>query len=204
MPDRSAAPGAGGRPRDASIDDAVLDATLHQLARDGFSGLSLASVAAEAGTTRPAIYRRWPNKGSLVVDAIARLAQVEPPPLGGEPFEDLVAELEHFRHCITEAAALPLAGLMLGDGIDETLRARYHDLVVVPRRARIRGCLQRAIDEGALHPDADLAIAGTFLTGSWYALALANAPRPDDWARRTATLVWRACGGEPGTHPYAG
>jgi AcrR family transcriptional regulator len=186
-----------GRPRDASIDDAVLDATLHRLARDGFAGLSLASVATEAGTSRPAIYRRWPDKESLVVDAIARLAQVAPPDIGGSPFEDLVAELEHFRHCITEAAALPLAGLMLGDEVNETVRARYHDLVVVPRRARIRACLQRAIDEGSLDADADVVIAGTFLTGSWYALALAGVAPPADWARRTATLVWRACGGRP-------
>jgi AcrR family transcriptional regulator len=175
---------------------AVLDATLHQLARDGDAGLSLASVAAEAGTSRPAIYRLWPNKESLVVDAIVRLAQAAPPEPGDDPFEDLVAELEHFRHCITEAAALPVAGLMLSDGVNEALRAKYHDLVVAPRRSRIRACLQRAIAEGSLDSDADLEIAGTFLTGSWYALALAGVPPPADWARRTATLVWRACGGD--------
>lgn len=190
-----------GRPRDAAIDDAVLDATLRQLARDGFSALSLASVAAAAGTSRPAIYRRWPDKESLVIDAIARLAQVDPPEFVGDPFEDLVTELEHFRHCITEAAALPLAGLMLGDGVQDALRDKYHELIVVPRRTRIRSCLQRAVDDRTLDADADLAIAGTFLTGSWYSLALAQVDPPDDWARRTAVLVWRACGGEPSESP---
>ncbi|GIU90357.1 MAG: TetR family transcriptional regulator [Acidimicrobiia bacterium] len=194
---------SAGRPRDTTIDEAVLDATLRRLARDGFAGLSLAAVAAEAGTSRPAIYRRWPDKVSLVVDAIARLAQVAPPDAGGNPFEDLVAELEHFRHCITEAAALPLAGLMLGDEVDDTLRAKYRDLVVAPRRARIRACLQRAIDQGAIDADADLTIAASFLTGSWYALALAGNDPPDDWARRTAALVWRACGGRPDRHAAA-
>lgn len=189
-------PGAG-RPRDASIDDAVLDATLRQLAREGFSALSIAAVAAEAGTSRPAVYRRWPDKASLVVDAIARLAQVAPPASGGDPFDDLVAELEHFRHCITDAASLPVAALMLGDGIDESLRAKYVELVVAPRRARIRDCLDRAIAAGSLDADADLQIASSFLTGSWYALALARIPPPDDWATRVAALVWRACGGTP-------
>jgi AcrR family transcriptional regulator len=194
MTTRTADRPGGGRPRDAAIDAAVLDAALRQLACHGFSGLSLTAVAAEAGTSRPAIYRRWPDKESLVVDAIARLAQVSPPEHGGDPFEDLVAELEHFRHCITEAAALPLAGLMLGDGVEPALRAHYHELIVVPRRARIRDCLQRGIDDGSLDPDADLAIAGTFLTGSWYSLAIAGVTPPKDWARRSATLVWRACG----------
>lgn len=194
---KQAAERAAGRPRDASIDDAVLEATLRHLARDGFAGLSLAAVAADAGTSRPAIYRRWPDKASLVVDAIAGLAQAAPPVVAGDPFEDLVVELEHFRHCITEAAALPLAGLMLGDGVEDPLRDRYHELIVVPRRTRIRACLERGIEHGMLDADADLAIAGTFLTGSWYAMALARVDPPDDWALRVATLVWRACGGEP-------
>lgn len=184
-----------GRPRDPAIDDAVLEETIRQLGRDGFAGLSLASVAAGAGTSRPAIYRRWPDKHALVVDAISRLAQVDPPSPTGDPFEALVAELEHFRHCITLAGSLPVAGLMLTDGVDARVRERYQHDVVAPRRARIRACLQRAVDDGLVEADADLTIASTFLTGSWYALALTGTTPPPDWARRTATLVWRACGG---------
>lgn len=184
-----------GRPRDPSIDDAVLEETLRQLASHGFAALSLASVAAGAGTTRPAIYRRWPDKESLVVDAIARLAQVDPPERTGDPFDDLVTELEHFRHCITLAGSLPVAGLMLGDALDERVQATYREQIVAPRRARIRACLDAAIADGHLPPDADLLVASSFLTGSWYSLALVGTDPPDDWARRVATLVWRACGG---------
>jgi AcrR family transcriptional regulator len=186
-----------GRPRDPSIDDAVLEETLRQLASHGFAALSLASVAAGAGTTRPAIYRRWPDKESLVVDAIARLAQVDPPERTGDPFDDLVTELEHFRHCITLAGSLPVAGLMLGEALDERVRATYREQIVAPRRARIRACLDAAIVDGHLPPDADLLVASSFLTGSWYSLALVGTDPPDDWARRVATLVWRACGGTP-------
>jgi AcrR family transcriptional regulator len=142
----TAALGANSFPsRDASIDGAVLDATLHRLARDGFAGLSLASVAADAGTSRPAIYRRRPDKESLVVDVIARLGQAGSPAVGGSPCDELVATFEHFRPCITETAALPVAGLMLGD--DSTRQyARSTTTSVVG--FRIRACLQRAIDDG--------------------------------------------------------
>lgn len=190
-------PTTTGRPRDTAIDDAVLEATLRQLARDGMTGLSLASVAAEAGTTRPAIYRRWKDKTALVVDAVAHLARVAPPETTGDHFTDLVGELEHFRHCITEASALPLAGLMIGDGVDPAVREQYTLEIVRPRRARIRACLDGAVARGELPADADLAVAGSFLTGSWYAFALSGTKPPDDWALRTATLVWRACGGTP-------
>lgn len=190
-------PTATGRPRDAAIDAAVLDAALARLARDGFSGLSLAAVAADAGTTRPALYRRWPDKTALVVDAVARLAQVDPPVVTGDPFVDLVAELEHFRHCITEAAALPLAGLMLGDEVDPDVRAAYAEQVVRPRRTRIRALLDEALSRGLLAADCDHTVAASFLTGSWYSFAIAGAPPPDDWAERTVRLVWAACGGTP-------
>lgn len=188
---------AQGRPRDTSIDVAVLETTLRHLARDGFTGLSLSAVATDAGTTRPAIYRRWKDKTALAVDAVAHLAQVDPPDLTGEPFTDLVAELEHFRHCICEAGALPLVGLMLGDGVSNEVRRQYALEIVAPRRARIGACLTAAIERGDLPEDADLLIAASFLTGSWYSLALLGAEVPYDWARRTATLVWRACGGNP-------
>ncbi|RPA57861.1 TetR/AcrR family transcriptional regulator [Gordonia oryzae] len=185
-----------GRPRDDAIDDAVLDAVLSNLARDGYAGLSLAAVAAQAGTTRPAIYRRWPDKESLVIDAVERLATVDAPPVSGDPFDDLVAEMEHFRHCISEAGSLPLAGLMLGEGIDPPLREKYHQAVVAPRRKRIRGCFERAIEDGMLPAETDLTIASSVLTGSWYALMLAGVQPPRDWARRVVTVAWTGCAGQ--------
>jgi len=186
-----------GRPRDDSIDAAVLAAARRQMASAGLAGLSIAAVAEEAGTTRPTVYRRWPTKLELAVAAVADLAEVDPPQPTGDPFHDLVEELEHFRHCITDASALALAGVMLADGVDEVFQAAYRTHLVGPRRARLRACLQRGLDAGLLHPDDDLFVAGSLMTGSWYAFAIGGAPVPDDWSRRVATLVWRACGGTP-------
>jgi len=58
-----------GRPRDRRIDDAVLAATRELLVSEGYSGLSLTAVATAAGTSTPAIYRRWPTKAHLVHEA---------------------------------------------------------------------------------------------------------------------------------------
>lgn len=59
-----------GRPRDAEIDEAVLRATVELLERDGYLQLTIASVAERAGTSKPAIYRRWPTKAHLVHAAV--------------------------------------------------------------------------------------------------------------------------------------
>jgi len=185
------------RPRDATIDAAVLEAALEELRTQGYAGFSLSAVATRAGTTRPALYRRWSGKEALVIDAVAHLADTAAPERTGDTFADLVAELEDFRHCICEAAALPLAGLVMGGELDAGVVAAYRERVVAPRRSRLRGLLEEGVATGALDADADLAVAGGLLTGSWYALALAGAAPPDDWATRAARLVWRACGGSP-------
>ena len=59
-----------GRPRDGAIDAAVLRATVELLERDGYVQLTIGEVAARAGTSKPAIYRRWPTKAHLVHDAV--------------------------------------------------------------------------------------------------------------------------------------
>jgi hypothetical protein len=84
---------------------------------------------------------------------------------------------------------------MLSDDVDADVRDAYLTRIVQPRRARFRACLEGARDKNLIAADADLAIAGSFLTGSWYALAVSSTPAPPDWATRTARLVWAACGG---------
>ena len=186
-----------GRPRDAEIDAAVLAAARQHLAVHGLAGLSIAAVADDAGTTRPSLYRRWPTKLSLAVAAVADLAEVDPPTPTDDPFADLLAELEHFRHCITDASALALAGVMLQDGVDPEFQQHYREHLVKPRRSRIRACLERGVLDGSLESDADIAVVTTFATGSWFSFAIGGGKPPRDWAARTAALMWRACGGDP-------
>jgi AcrR family transcriptional regulator len=188
-------PGRLGRPRDTDIDRAVLATARRHLAIHGLAALSVAAIAQEAGTTRPSLYRRWPDKLQLAVAAVADLAEIDPPQPTDDPFRDLVAELEHFRDCVTEAATLALAGLMLQDGVDPEFQRQYREHLVKPRRGRLRACLERGVVAGLLSADADIALASTFATGSWYAFAIAGTPPPHDWPRRAATLIWRGCGG---------
>lgn len=61
-----------GRPRDPQIDHAVLDATVAVLSEVGYARLTLEAVARHAGTTKPSIYRRWPNRQELVLNALIR------------------------------------------------------------------------------------------------------------------------------------
>jgi AcrR family transcriptional regulator len=186
-----------GRPRSAAIDEAVLAAARRQLSDGGFAALSIAAVAGEAGTTRPAIYRRWPTKAALAESAMASYPTGVPPALAPEPdpFADLVAELEDFRRGVSLPGRLSLVGTMLQTTTAPDAAARYRARIIAPRRARLRAILQRAAERGLIDGDADLDVAVTMLTGSWYARCLAGDAVPDEWPRRIARLVWRAVGG---------
>jgi AcrR family transcriptional regulator len=193
----AAGPTAGpGRPRDGSIDGRVLAVTREQLATVGYDALSLSAVAAASGTTRAALYRRWSDKADLATAAIAALPDADPVPCTDDPFADLVAELERFRRGVGRPDGVSMVGTMLVSSTDPGLVARYRERVVAPRRRRLRSVLERARARGLLDADADLEVVVTMSTGSWYARALAGDRPPPRWAERTATLVWRACGGQ--------
>jgi AcrR family transcriptional regulator len=196
--DRESEPAVGvGRARDPGIDSRVLEAAARQLAAFGYDGMSVAAVAEEAGTTRQAVYRRWPGKAELGAAAMAALADLTTGLETSDPFGDLVAELTDFQRGVSRPGRLSLVGTMLQDGTDPGVRARYQAQVIAPRRRRLGLILERAQRLGLIPADADLEVALTMCTGPWYARALAGAEPPPNWPRRTATLVWRAVGGTP-------
>lgn len=193
-----------GRVRDPDIDARVLAVAARHLATAGYEAMSLAAVAQEAGTTRQAVYRRWPGKASLAEAAVLAAADTRTTAVSGDPLDGLIAELTDFQRGVSMPGRLSLAGTMLQDSTAPELVARYRARVVAPRRRRIRAILERARALGLIDADADLEIAITLCTGSWYARALAGEQPPPDWAARTAALVWRAVGGDGPARSTAG
>ncbi|HEX9520560.1 MAG TPA: helix-turn-helix domain-containing protein [Streptosporangiaceae bacterium] len=189
--------GAGrrGRSRDPGIDARLLAAAYRHLSVNGFEALSLTGVAREAGTTRQALYRRWPDKASLAAAALAAAADLGLAVRSEDPLADLAAELADFQRGVSRPGRMSLVGTMLQDSTDPALMARYQAEVIAPRRRRIRAILRRAQHLGLIDADADLEVAVTMGTGSWYARAVAGNSPPPDWPARTAALIWRAVGG---------
>lgn len=79
-----------GRPRDADADDRIIDAALAEYAEHGRAGYSLNGVARRAGVGKSSIYLRWPDKESVLVDAVH--ARSDAPTVDtGDLREDLLA-----------------------------------------------------------------------------------------------------------------
>jgi len=159
--------------------------------------MSLVAIADEAATTRQALYRRWPSKAELATAAIAALARAEQEASTDEPYADLVNELKRFQRGISRPDGLSMVGTMLNRATDPELVRLYRERVVGPRRTALLRILEQARVDGLLAVDADVEMAVTMLTGSWYARALGGQAPPRRWAERTASLVWRGLGGQP-------
>ena len=149
----------GGRPRDRQIDAAVIDATLSALDRSGYGRLTLEEVAREAGTTKPAIYRRWPNRQRLVLAALGhRLGRVRAPDTGCT-LCDLDECLKVFVAAFRRMPPGVIGPLFADCAGDEELRAAFMTTLLDPPRAAVRETLARAHARGDLRVDIDLELA---------------------------------------------
>lgn len=149
----------GGRPRRTEIDAAALDATLTLLGESGYRRLSLEEVARRAGTTKPALYRRWPSRPALVLAALAgRLGGIVVPDTGctmcdlGESIGVFVAA---FRRLPPD-----VIGPLLADcAADPELHAAFMTTLFDPPRQAVRQTLAGAVERGDLRRDLDLELA---------------------------------------------
>jgi AcrR family transcriptional regulator len=180
-----------GRPRDPRIDDAVLRATVELLAETGYPGLLVSAIAARAGTSKPAIYRRWPSKAHLVHQAVFPIGAATAIPDTGSLAGDLrqmVYRTMAFLTTPAARAALPgLVGEMAADPtLHSALLERFADIFAGGLAEWLGAAAARSEVRGDVTAT-ELAevIAGVTLLG-----LLTRATELDDtWVDRTTTLL---------------
>jgi AcrR family transcriptional regulator len=154
-----------GRPRDARADDAIIDATLALLVEEGFDRLSMDAVAARAGVGKATIYRRWPSKEALVIDAVARRTEPVPVDAAGPVRDQLVALLEGLA-AMAASSIGKLLPCMVGASVSNpALAAHYRAQILLPRRARVREVVERGVAAGELRADLDVEVAIDTIVG---------------------------------------
>ena len=147
--------GAQMRRRGETLERAIFDAVLDELQRVGLTGLTMEGVAACAHTGKAALYRRWPCKEDLVVDAIAHAL----PPLAGLPDhgnlrDDLLDLLRQMTAMVNSAAAGALQCLLSEIDRDPRFTRLVHERILAPRKRMFLAALQRAAERGQVRPEA--------------------------------------------------
>lgn len=199
MPTPAPSPRRAGRPRSAEADVAIMDATREALVEVGWSKLTVGHVAARAGVAKTTLYRRWANKGELVVHAVAALFdELELPDCGS-----LRADVE----CVV----LAFAGLLQQPGTnaslmavvaestnDPVLQEHIREAIVRRQKHLVLQGRERAQHRGELPPAAAdpaederlVDLIFDVIAGAVVHRTLVSAEPVDaEWARRFTTLL---------------
>jgi AcrR family transcriptional regulator len=171
---------------------AILSATADLLGEVGYTKLTVEAIAARAGVGKQTIYRWWPSKAALVLEAyLAGSDAVPPPPPAGSAREDVVALLGWLIAVLDRPTGGHVVAGLVGDlQHDPDLAEGFHRDVVPARRGPMRAALERARERGELRGDADVELAVDALHGAvFYRLLLSGEPLDADFAERVARQV---------------
>ena len=179
-----------GRPRDTRIDDAVLRATVELLEEIGYSRLTIPLVAARAGATPPAVYRRFPTKIELVYAAVFPDFPTAELVLAGDLESGvralMLASIDLFsRPAVHTAISGLMAEMPSEPGLSARLLGRFQDDTYV----RLQQFLDTAAVEGRAVGGVDARLFLDMISGT-VMMSLANERNLDDtWLDQTTALI---------------
>ncbi|MES2169202.1 MAG: TetR/AcrR family transcriptional regulator [Actinomycetota bacterium] len=147
-----------GRKRDHTRDPEILEAALDVLAESGYDGMTIDMVAARAKAGKATLYRRWPSKAELVIDAVAcmKKTNLDALPDTGTLRGDLLGMIK--PHTIEDAdrKLKVMTGLVSMLSRSPELADTAYQAITDPRARTTRMFMQRAIDRGEIRADADI------------------------------------------------
>ncbi|MFE5208594.1 TetR/AcrR family transcriptional regulator [Streptomyces sp. NPDC056600] len=205
MPRSTPAPRTG-RPRSAAADAAILAATREALVELGWSRLTLGDVALRAKVAKTTLYRRWPGKNELVVDAVAELFDELELPDRGSLAADIEGVVLRFAAILARPEARSgLMAVVAESTLDATLRERIRTSIVERQKRLVREGKARAQRRGELPPDPDPEAADRsfdlifdVVAGAVVHRSLVSAGPVDEvWARDFTALLLAGLGSGP-------
>jgi AcrR family transcriptional regulator len=160
-----------GRPRSETAQQAILDAAAELLLTHGLGEVSMDAVAERAGVSKATIYRWWPTKETLALEALYHeWDTARPSPNDTGPLRDDLLSL--LRPWIRRVRARPygrvIAALVTEANTDPKFAEQYRARFVEPRRQPARALFKRAIERGEIPADTDVELALDLLFGPIY------------------------------------
>jgi AcrR family transcriptional regulator len=181
-----------GRPRSEEARKAILLSTLELLEQSGFADLSIESIAAHAGVGKTTVYRWWPNKAGLVMDAFVSVAEEELRYLPTGPAEKAIREQMKRWTMVFGGPLGRIIAAVIGAGQSqpEMLEA-FQNYYVEPRRREARELLKQAMKNGEIRPNLDPDMILDMLYGPLYLrLLIKSGPLTLDFIDQVFEIVW--------------
>ncbi|GLW74608.1 TetR family transcriptional regulator [Kitasatospora phosalacinea] len=192
--DETSTPVRTGRRRSEESRRAILTAAYELLDEAGYARLTVEGIAARAGTGKQTLYRWWPGKADVLLEALtAHARQHIPLPDTGDHAADLHAFLAATFAAATPPTGDALRALMAEAQIDPAFGERFRDTLLNPRREALGTLLARAHAADALAPQLTPATAVDLAFGLlWYRLLATREPLDDRLAALLTRTLLRA------------
>jgi AcrR family transcriptional regulator len=188
----AAAPAAPrGRPRSEKAHLATLRAAADLLLERGLAAVSMDAVAARAGVSKATIYRWWPTKETLALDALYHEWEAVPPARDtGSLRGDLLSLIRPWARLASKRPyGRVIAALITEARTDPAFAAQYRTRFVEPRRDQARAAFRRAAERGEI-PATNTEVALDLLYGAIYHRLLhGHAPLSDQFVRDVIDTV---------------
>jgi AcrR family transcriptional regulator len=170
----------------------------------GFTGVSMDRIAEHAGVGKATIYRWWPNKAAVTMDAVLSIADpATPHPETGSARQDLAIHLRHMIRIFRSARTGPLIASVLAEAQhDPELAAEVNARVQAPRRAGAKQILEDGIARGELRPDLDRdAVLDGIYGPLYYRFLVTHQPMGSRYADIVLDHIWPAITAQPTRRP---
>ena len=158
-----------GRPRSRTVQRSVLDAAVALTREVGYAQLTIEAIAGRAGVSKQTIYRWWPGKAPILLEALAgSAAAIAPDPDTGSLESDL---REFVRRSVAGAGAGNrdlLTALMAEAQLDEDFAAEFERGFLGVRRRVLSAILERAAARGELRTRDPGFVAELVFGALWY------------------------------------
>jgi AcrR family transcriptional regulator len=149
---------------------AILAASIDLCTEKGYEGVTVEAIAARAGVSKKTIYRWWPSKGAVLLEAVGQKVEADTPfPDTGHLAADLCTQMTGVTHLLTTPPFGPAyIGILSELHHDKELTRAVHEQFVNPRFAAAVNRLRSAQRQGRLAAGADLEMAVELLYGPLY------------------------------------
>ena len=164
-----------GRPRDEVARARILEAALELLEEVGFVSATTDAIAERAGASKATIYRWWPNKAAVLLEALREaVAQELPFPDTGDLRRDLHLQLQNFVTLLSGRRGRFFKAFIAAAQSDAEVASAFRSVWMQPRRAATKAVLEKHQESGRLGTHLDLDMVLDLLYGPLYFRLLAG------------------------------
>ena len=184
---------APGRRRSDRSHRAILQAAKEVLEQVGYRAMTIEAIAARAGVGKKTIYRWWPSKAAVVLEALTSQIETQAPFSDTGSLEgDLFAYFDLSFSGLQGKSATVLSGLAAEAQLDPDFAREFQRTFIVPRKQELVALLQRGLQRGELASDTNLEVLADLIYGAkWYRFLLYPAPLDEAFAREIVKLILR-------------